>query len=430
MRIVVGARNSPLSQAQLRETLQNIQKHHPDIVFDAHLVATRGDHDQKTSLRSLDKTDFFTAEVDELLLSGQCRVAIHSAKDLPEPLPQGLRIIALTQGMDPSDSLVMRPGQYITTLPTGALVATSSERREEAVQQLRDDLRFIDIRGTIAQRLAKLDSGEADAIVLAEAALIRLGLTHLNRIRLPGATTPHQGQLAIMAREEDEEMQQLFRCLDSRNQPATLYLGLDHPNHLSDKRLIHYPIIQIVPRSLDTHEIQEAISDLPNYTHLLFTSKNAVRILVRYLMRHHGDISQLQGKCCIAVGQATAKTLQQCNISPDIIAQEEHAEGMIKKLETLSLKESYFFWPHSSLSRSVLIEFFQSRRLRYRQCILYDTQPYLPEPLPDLNQIDEIIFTSPSTVDAFIAAYGHLPKNKTLTPIGPVTKNHLAFSNV
>ncbi len=214
--IVVGARSSPLSQAQVQEIWQELKLHHPEIILKPIFVSTTGDKDHTVSLRTLGKTDFFTKEVDTLLLTNQCRIAIHSAKDLPDPIPEGLNLVAITQGVDSADVLVLRPEESLPKLRSGAIIATSSERREEAVRQLRHDLDFIDIRGTIGERLAKLDTGEADGVVIAEAALIRLGLTHLNRIRLPGSTTPLQGQLAILSREHDTEMSRLFSCLDTR----------------------------------------------------------------------------------------------------------------------------------------------------------------------------------------------------------------------
>lgn len=214
--IIVGARRSPLSQAQLREVQIALNEHYPTITFTSLLIDTSGDKDQTTSLRTLGKTNFFTKEIDELLLSGACRIAIHSAKDLPENNPKGITIVALTHGVDPSDSLVLRQGEHLKSLQSGAIIATSSERREEAVRKLRSDLTFMDLRGTIGQRLEKLNTHEADGVVIAEAALIRLNLTHLNRITLPGETVKHQGQLAVMARTEDQEMLDLFTCLDTR----------------------------------------------------------------------------------------------------------------------------------------------------------------------------------------------------------------------
>ncbi|NGX57748.1 MAG: Porphobilinogen deaminase [Chlamydiae bacterium] len=212
--IKVGARESPLSKVQVQEVLQELRKTHPHIVFELKTLKTTGDQDLKTSLRGLEKTDFFTRELDEQLLNHDCRITIHSAKDLPDPLPKGLKIIALTHGIDDGDSLVLRDGETLETLSPGALIATSSERREAAVLQLRSDFTFTDLRGTIHQRLQQLDT--VDGVVLAEAALIRLNLTHLNRIRLPGETPPLQGKLAVLAREEDQEMEELFSCLECR----------------------------------------------------------------------------------------------------------------------------------------------------------------------------------------------------------------------
>jgi len=208
--IRVAARRSPLSQVQTREVEQELQQHHPQVCFDPVYLESYGDHDRTTSLRSLDKTDFFTKEIDACVLGGDCRLAIHSAKDLPEPLPEGLCLVCLTRGQDSSDSLVLRQGVSLNDLPAGARIATSSLRREEAVCQLRSDLNFQDIRGTIEERLATLDRGDVDGVVIAEAALIRLDFTSRNRVRLPGETTPLQGQLAVVAREDDTAMKELF----------------------------------------------------------------------------------------------------------------------------------------------------------------------------------------------------------------------------
>lgn len=211
--IKVGARQSPLSRVQLQEVHQELISFHPHIEFHPHLVMTTGDIDKKTSLRDLGSSDFFTKELDEMVLSGKCQVAIHSAKDLPHPLPKGLSIVALTAGIDPSDSLVLREGEDFYKLPSGATIATSSRRREECVKELRKDLSFVDLRGTIGERLDVLFNRKADGVVIAEAALIRLALTHLNRMKLPGITAQFQGRLAVVAREGDVAMKELFSCI-------------------------------------------------------------------------------------------------------------------------------------------------------------------------------------------------------------------------
>ncbi len=214
--IKVGARGSLLSRAQLAEVLQELQHHHPHVDFQPVWVETTGDKDLKTSLNTLEKSDFFTKEIDALQLSGGCRLSIHSAKDLPNPLPNGLKLVALTKGVDPSDSLVFRQGDTLDALPLGAKIGTSSVRREQNILDLRSDLVCVDVRGTIPIRLALLDQGVIDALVIAEAALIRLQLTHRTRIPLPGERAALQGQLAVLALEDDMEMEELFSCIDVR----------------------------------------------------------------------------------------------------------------------------------------------------------------------------------------------------------------------
>lgn len=213
--ISVGARASPLSQAQVKEILEELQKHHPHVLFEIHFMTTVGDRDQITSLRNLKRTDFFTRDIDLSILDGQCRLGIHSAKDLPSPLLNGLQLFCLTKGVDNADVLVLRPQDTLQSLPSHARIATSSISREERVKQLRDDLCFMDLRGTIGERLAKLKTGEADGVVVAEAALIRLNLMHLNRIKLPGPSTEGQGKLAVVGRSGDQEMEVLFSCLNT-----------------------------------------------------------------------------------------------------------------------------------------------------------------------------------------------------------------------
>jgi len=197
--IVVGARASKLSLAQVREVEDEL-----GVQFEVKSIQSKGDLDQKTSLRELDKSDFFTKEIDEMLLRGECQIAIHSAKDLPDPLAEGLEVIKVTKGLDPSDVLV-----FNGNLEDVKRVGTSSKRREA----LFPNIECIDIRGTIEKRLELLDSGVVDGVVMAEAALIRLGIDR-QRVRLVCETAPLQGRLAIVARKGDEEMRCLVSTLD------------------------------------------------------------------------------------------------------------------------------------------------------------------------------------------------------------------------
>ena len=265
MRITVGLRDSKLSRKQLDELIHLLSSKHE---FQPTFLQTMGDRQLNVSVRDMDKTDFFTRDIDRLQLAGDVRITLHSAKDLPEPLPKGLTMVALTKGQDPSDSLVFRKGESLETLPSGARVGSSSIRRDKTVQTLRPDLLCVEVRGTIEKRLEKLIQGEIDALVVAEAALIRLELTHLNRISLPGPVAPLQGQLAVLAREGDHEMAKLFASLDSRHNPGkkmaetTLYLGLDPSNFKTENTLIHFPIIQTIPRDFNLPLIQHVFDEI------------------------------------------------------------------------------------------------------------------------------------------------------------------------
>lgn len=412
--IQVGGRNTPLSLLQVQEVLQELQLHHPEVEFDVEAVETTGDLDQKTSLRSLDKTDFFTKEIDAMLLNGECRIAIHSAKDLPDPLPEGLAIIALTKGVSSADALVLREGEV---LRENMLIATSSERREESVQMLNPNVEFCDIRGNIKQRLAQLENGSVDGVVIAEAALIRLGLTHLNRIILPGETAALQGRLAVVARSDDQEIAALFSCIDTRKK--CLYLGMELPKQPLDTIYTHYPVITTIPRDPQRPEIQEAFKEIPEYTHIIFTSKSGVRTFFNILSSTNETVNHVR---TIAVGEKTAEEAMKHGLNNVLIAENETAEGVTELLETIDSKNAYFFWPHSALSRNIITSFLKTKGIKYRDCALYDTITFQPKPPPKLEDFHAIFFTSPSTVKAFLAIYKQIPNDKEIKCIGSITK--------
>lgn len=216
MDITAGTRSSRLAKAQVEEVLHEVRAFHPHVRLIPVFVTTKGDIDKTTPLWKVSQTDFFTHEIDSLQLQKAFRCAIHSAKDLPSPLPKGLVVVALTKGVDPRDSLVLRPGETFSSLPCNAKIGTSSKRREAAIHAIRADLQAVDIRGTIDERLALLNQGAVDGLVVAEAALLRLGATHIHRTLLSHETEKLQGKLAVVAREDDGEMASLFASIDTR----------------------------------------------------------------------------------------------------------------------------------------------------------------------------------------------------------------------
>lgn len=413
--ILVGARPSPLSVAQFKEVEAALKKFHPNITLQMVPIDTVGDRDMSTSLRTLDKTDFFTKDIDQALLQGACRIAIHSAKDLPEPLHDKLEIIALTEGVDSSDSLVLRAGETLDSLPKGAVIATSSERREEAVRALRSDLTFRDVRGTIHQRLRLLETGEADGIVVAEAALIRLDLLHLNRVKVPGSTTPLQGRLAIVSLKHDAEMASLFTCLDARPTVSRLYVGLTPPKFEPGVKAVHLPLITTVPLSVNMSTLYP---QLKAATHIIFTSKQAVHYF--FTLKGLPDLSHV---IFFSVGQATAEMLKNKGYT-SIIPEEATAEGICTLLENLG-PDAFVVWPHAAGARSVITDYLMSRRLPHFAFNLYETKTVFPKELPCLSHFDEVFFSSPSCIQAFKKNYATLPPHLKAICIGSITEASL-----
>jgi hydroxymethylbilane synthase len=197
---------------QVKEVQDEIVCVFPNIRFEPIWILTKGDCDKTTSLREMEKTDFFTDTIDQRQLEGEFRISVHSAKDLSDPLHPELEVVAVTKGVDSSDVLVAK--QF--PIPLGARVGTSSLRREAFLKQWRPDLICVDIRGTIDERLRLLDEGCVDGVVMAEAAIIRLKETHRPRMRLETEVAPLQGKLAVVALKGDVEMKQMFKSVDTR----------------------------------------------------------------------------------------------------------------------------------------------------------------------------------------------------------------------
>jgi len=216
-RIRIASRGSLLARAQVREVGDYLTTLFGEPVLDVVAMETPGDRDRKTPLLSVTQDDFFTRDLDQALLRGEVDLTVHSAKDLPARVPEGLCVAAVTPTLAPWECLVSREGVSLESLSPGARVGTSSERRRSRLLELRPDLCEADIRGNVPDRLAQLDRGEFDALLLAAVGLVRLGLEgRISEVfsleRFPWS--PGQGSLALMIREDDEELAELLRPLD------------------------------------------------------------------------------------------------------------------------------------------------------------------------------------------------------------------------
>jgi hydroxymethylbilane synthase len=212
----VGTRTSPLALKQVEEILNILTKYYSKVELEIVGIDTFGDKDKATPISQIEGTDFFTREVDESLLKGEIDFTIHSAKDLPVNLRDGLTVALVTPTIDPYDVLVSKSDLKLDDLPQGARVETSSFRRKTQLKNYRDDFEINDIRGNIEERLDKLDKSNLDAIVIAAAGLLRLGLGDRITERIPfGILKPHplQGSLAIETQENNKEIIDLFKVV-------------------------------------------------------------------------------------------------------------------------------------------------------------------------------------------------------------------------
>lgn len=203
-----------------------------------------------------------------------------------------------------------------------------------------------------------------------------------------------------------------------------LYLGLEIPPEIKNHTVIHCPLIQTIPRPKENLDIIKAFHYIKDYTHLIFTSKTSVAIFFEYISHFGISPDKLQKKTFIAVGTRTAGKIKEHSSAPILVANLETAEGIIDLLKNKNLNNSFLFWPHSALSRPILSNWLKDESINHHSCVFYDTIFQKPLKLPDPEDYDEIIFTSPSTVDAFINFFGSPPENKQLTFIGPITRDH------
>ncbi|MBN2290040.1 MAG: hydroxymethylbilane synthase [Candidatus Glassbacteria bacterium] len=205
-RLVIGSRGSRLALWQAGFVKDSLLRKYPGLEVEVRVIKTRGDKILDVALSKVGGKGLFTKELEQAILSGGVDLAVHSMKDLPTDLPEGLVAGVVTRRSHGSDVLVSRGDLAFRDLPPGVRVGTGSLRRRVQLRALRPDLEYADLRGNVDTRLKKLDAGVYDAVVLAEAGLVRLGLAgRIAEVFPPGQVAPAAGQgaLALEYREDD-----------------------------------------------------------------------------------------------------------------------------------------------------------------------------------------------------------------------------------
>ncbi|MDH3979465.1 MAG: hydroxymethylbilane synthase [Gammaproteobacteria bacterium] len=217
----IATRKSPLALWQAEHVRARLQEAHPGLVVELLTMSTQGDRILDSPLAKIGGKGLFVKELEQGMLTGDADIAVHSMKDVPAELPDGLEIGAILEREDPQDAFVSNHYANVDALPQGARVGTSSLRRQCQLRARRPDLEILDLRGNVGTRLGKLDAGDYDAIVLACAGLKRLGLGE----RITAAFSPEtmlpaiaQGVIGIECRSDDVWVAGL---IDVLNDPHT-----------------------------------------------------------------------------------------------------------------------------------------------------------------------------------------------------------------
>ncbi|MEN3974883.1 hydroxymethylbilane synthase [Emcibacter sp. SYSU 3D8] len=218
--IRIGTRGSPLALAQAHETRNRLLAAHPqlrDDQIEIVAISTKGDRVLDRPLSELGGKGLFTEEIENGLKAGSLDIAVHSMKDMPTIIHEGLGISCLLPREDVRDAFICHKAASIETLAPGMLVGTASLRRQAQILRLRPDLRVATFRGNVQSRLRKLEEGQADATLLAMAGLRRLGLEHVAAGPIDNLLPAiAQGAIGVEARLDDAEMAQLLLAINDQ----------------------------------------------------------------------------------------------------------------------------------------------------------------------------------------------------------------------
>ncbi|MGY5451248.1 hydroxymethylbilane synthase [Agarivorans sp. MS3-6] len=216
-KVRIATRKSPLAMWQAHFVKSELERHHPSLTVELLAMSTRGDKILDTPLAKIGGKGLFIKELEVAMLDGLADIAVHSMKDVPMEFPQGLGLHCICQREDPRDAFVSNHYATLDALPQGAIVGTSSLRRQCQLKAQRPDLTIKDLRGNVNTRLAKLDAGEFDAIILASAGLIRLEMAErISAYIEPEQILPAggQGAVGIECRSDDSELLALLAPLN------------------------------------------------------------------------------------------------------------------------------------------------------------------------------------------------------------------------
>ena len=214
MKLVVGTRGSNLALVQTNWVVEQLKKNNPNIEFEIKIIKTKGDLIKDLPLDKIGDKGLFVKEIEKSLLDKEIDMAVHSMKDMPSYLPEGLKFAHSPRREDPRDALIFREGyKTLEDLPQCAKIGTGSKRRKYQLLKHRPDLEIVPIRGNIETRIKKIETENLDGVVLAASGLRRAGLEEKIDYYIPTdimLPAPAQGILALEIREDDKETEKII----------------------------------------------------------------------------------------------------------------------------------------------------------------------------------------------------------------------------
>ena len=214
MKLVVGTRGSNLALVQTNWVVDQLKKENPGVEFEVKIIKTKGDLIKDLPLDKIGDKGLFVKEIEKSLLDGEIDMAVHSMKDMPSYLPEGLKFAHSPKREDPRDALIFKEGyKSLDDLPQGARIGTGSKRRKYQLLKHRPDLEIVPIRANIETRIKKIETEKLDGVVLAASGLRRAGLDDKIDYYIPTdimLPAPAQGILALEIREDDKETEKII----------------------------------------------------------------------------------------------------------------------------------------------------------------------------------------------------------------------------
>ncbi len=428
--IRIATRNSPLALWQANYVKDALLQVHDDLSIDIAGMTTKGDELLDQSLSLVGGKGLFLKELEVSLLNEETDIAVHSMKDVPTQLPDGLEISVVCEREDPRDAMVSSKYQNMYALPENSVVGTSSLRRVSQLKHAFPHIEFKELRGNINTRLAKLDAGEYDAIILAAAGLIRMGFEdRIMHYISPDLCLPAVGQgiVGIECRDSDEEIKALLAPLNNRN--AEIFLAAERAMNKALEGGCSVPIGGFAELSGGKIMMRGVVGE-PDGGKVIRSSHNTTQISVASAIQLGQQVAQElldQGAVDILKSAAQEFDVQRASLDSESHKPESVAEE-----------------PSKDLSKDAVIVTRQKGFLGNTQFILehfghpvfhvptldikVSSNDDVVQKLSNLNQYTDLVFVSRNAVKVgmqLINKYGTVPQNIRVMTVGPETAKQL-----